>query len=75
MEHNQVIETLADLRGRVGDIEQTIVKLSQCTTGPVASAVERTREGTSLLRGLLWSAHMAVEAERERLQGNRRSLP
>ena len=75
MEHNQVIETLADLRSRVGDIEQAIVQLSQCTTGSVALAVERTREGTSLLRGLLWSAHMAVEAERERLQGNRRSLP
>ena len=75
MEHKNVIETLADLRGRVNDIEQAIVQLSQSTTGSVASAVERSREGTSLLRGLLWSAHMAVEAERERLQGNRRSLP
>lgn len=75
MEHNQAIEILADLKSRVNDIEQAIVQLSQCTTRPVASAVERTREGTSLLRGLLWSAHMAVEAERERLQGNRRSLP
>jgi hypothetical protein len=75
MEHKQVVESLATLISRVGDIEQAIVQLGQCTTGPVALAVERTREGTSLLRGLLWSAHMAVEAERERLQGNRRSLP
>lgn len=75
MEYNRVIDSLADLRIRVGDIEQAILQLGQCTTGPVATAIKRTRDGTSLLRGLLWSAHMAVEAERERLQGNRRGLP
>jgi hypothetical protein len=75
MEHNHVIESLADLRSRVGDIEREILQMKQNATAPVANALERTREGTSLLRGLLWSAQMAVEAERERLQGNRKSLP
>ena len=75
MEHKQVVESLAILIGRVGDIEQAIIKLSQDVTGPVAVGLERTREGTSLLRGLLWSARMAVEAERERAPGQQRSLP
>jgi len=75
MEHEQVVESLAILISRVGDIEQSIINLSQGVTGPVAVGLERTREGTSLLRGLLWSARMAVEAERERSPGQQGSLP
>jgi len=75
MEHKNVIESLATLRGRVNDIEQEILQLKQSATAPVATALERSREGTSLLRGLLWSAHMAVEMERERSPGQQGSLP
>jgi hypothetical protein len=75
MNYKHAFETLADLRGRVSDIEQAISELGQGVTGPVATALERTREGTSLLRGLLWSADMAVEMERERSPGQQGGLP
>jgi len=71
MDYKHAFETLADLRSRVSDIEQAISELSQGVPGPVARALERTRDGTSLLRGLLWSADMAVEAERDRAQGRK----
>jgi hypothetical protein len=70
MKHEQVLDALSTLIRRVGDIERKVVELSQDSTGSVAVGLDRIREGTSLLRGLLWSAHMAVDAERERLQGN-----
>jgi hypothetical protein len=73
MEHKNVIESLASLRGRVNDIEQEILQLKRNATPPVATALERTREGTSLLRGLLWSAHMAVDADQA--PGRKGSLP
>jgi len=69
MDYKHAFETLADLRSRVSDIEQAISELGQGVPGPVARALERTRDGTSILRGLLWSADMAVEAERDRAQG------
>ncbi len=75
MDYKHAFETLADLRGRVSGIEQEISELGHGVTGPVAAALERTREGTSLLRGLLWSADMAVEMERERSPGQQGSLP
>lgn len=70
MEYKHALETLADLRSRVGQIERDISELGRGVPGPVAKALDRTREGTSLLRGLLWAADMAVEAERDRLRDN-----
>ena len=71
MDYKHAFETLADLRSRVSDIEQAISELGHNAPWSVAKALERTREGTSLLRGLLWSADMAVEAERDRAQGSK----
>lgn len=75
MKHKQIVESLTELIGRVGEIEKAVERLGLEATGPVAVGLERTREGTSLLRGLLWSARMAVEAERKRALGQQGSLP
>ena len=77
MEYEHILEVLADLRSRVGDIEHDICELGKGipTHDPVGFALYRTREGTSLLRGLLWNADLITAGERHRVQDDKRSLP
>jgi len=76
METQQILDTLAELRSRARFIDRDIVALRDAVADPVAAKViDRAREGASLLHGLLWSAHMAVEMERERSPGQQGSLP
>lgn len=61
MTNEQVFHAINELQRQVNRIERDIVELAQATEGPVSKAMERSREGTSLLRGLLWSARVLVE--------------